>query len=542
MESLPCEIVSKILSQLNVRDWIQCIQVSRSWFVMIPKAVSDIWNHVSIDKDTFPCLTSVRRFPSVQSISVDANHCESTLYAALQHVAACQVSFLELKQARIYSVGRFFKMLEILSMHLKSLTLNITSAAFMDFAHILNTCPHLFHFGYTSDIFVQFDPAKDHLSNLNFHPHLISLSLYTGQAHYDILSILQSCPNLKALKLDVVMPLDCRQILETLPQIEYLHIGSFSILADVVWEPREHEDGLWYLCLEYYKNNIVSNGNWALQKHHRTLRTLHVEHIDPDCLALNYDKLEVLSCRGKNRSHNNSSSRNSSRNSNRRAEGEANGDEDMSEGDSDEADLADLLNQCPNLQALDLCDSSGCLSQSIVNAILRLSSLKTASFLLVNQHETRVYRDQLVRSLAQLPQLTRLDIQIEYFEQRALNAISCIRTLQELYLESSRRSLGVSFDVLAAIQNLRFLGITRFGEFSVDGLVLLRRLETVFFEHCRSVANLLALIDRAPPRLREIILMECLGYDVSVKTLIDHARKQQVEITVHQKVLDHLRE
>ena len=52
--TLPPEIVTDVLLLLNQKDCIECMNVCRSWFKLIPSCAVRLWNKLIISSDSWP--------------------------------------------------------------------------------------------------------------------------------------------------------------------------------------------------------------------------------------------------------------------------------------------------------------------------------------------------------------------------------------------------------------------------------------------------------------------------------------------------------
>ncbi|KAI7880164.1 hypothetical protein K492DRAFT_188055 [Lichtheimia hyalospora FSU 10163] len=90
LHSLPPEIITNIVSQLDRNDCITCIGVCQQWRRAIPPCAAKLWSDVSIATNADHILDHIRYFaPHLRSVTLLSNFGENRLYNALIKLQQC---------------------------------------------------------------------------------------------------------------------------------------------------------------------------------------------------------------------------------------------------------------------------------------------------------------------------------------------------------------------------------------------------------------------------------------------------------------------
>lgn len=148
---------------------------------------------------------------------------------------------------------------------------------------------------------------------------LTTLRIDTKETSFDLYAILQHCPSLLRLKVNLMVQLDYHTILQACPFIQVIHSGPFNMLYDYdthhpsYSQAKEEEDdpcyGVRHLVLHEYRQDRIKNLatlDFILEQH-TTLELLHLElegliHTDWDHMVSRlphhpFHRLKTLCCR-----------------------------------------------------------------------------------------------------------------------------------------------------------------------------------------------------------------------------------------------------
>ncbi|CDH58856.1 predicted protein [Lichtheimia corymbifera JMRC:FSU:9682] len=270
LERFPSEIVRKIANHFNRRDFIECVQVNRSWRQHLPPYSSHLWKHVDIKTDDHLLfLTQTSCFGQyIDSCNIIKGDNDALLYPTLKRLQGCHLQSLVIDWFKIEDNKRLADLLE--NMRCESLKLNGVSGACLDFFGIImaaNGDGCLRHFACHYDAMY---PILALAENENMCPYpppapplpntyqfgLVSLALTTQNIRADWMDILQRCSStLQHIHIDVADPISCHDIMNTCPQLQSMFIGEFGVPKMVKWPPPSSSDkqglryfGHWGTC------------------------------------------------------------------------------------------------------------------------------------------------------------------------------------------------------------------------------------------------------------------------------------------------------
>lgn len=90
LHTLPPEIITNIVSQLDRNDCITCIGVCQQWRRAIPPCAANLWADIAIATNADDTLDHIRYFaPHLRSVTLLSNFGENRLYDALAKLQEC---------------------------------------------------------------------------------------------------------------------------------------------------------------------------------------------------------------------------------------------------------------------------------------------------------------------------------------------------------------------------------------------------------------------------------------------------------------------
>lgn len=197
-------------------------------------------------------------------------------------------------------------------LHHRLLTLELHSTRPLpSLSQIIAACPNVTQLSYAVMPFsVAFRPKYPPMDTGN-HIGLTTLRIDTKETSFDLYAILQHCPSLLRLKVNLMLQLDYHTILKACPSIQYIHSGPFDLLYDydTYTTTNDSYQGLRHLVLHECRQDRIKNLatlDFILEQH-STLELLHLElegliHSDWENLVSrlshhSFYRLETLCCR-----------------------------------------------------------------------------------------------------------------------------------------------------------------------------------------------------------------------------------------------------
>ncbi|CDS10145.1 hypothetical protein LRAMOSA02822 [Lichtheimia ramosa] len=317
METLPSEILDQILSHLDHNDSIECVRVCQSWRKLIPPHVASLWSHIHLQQYAYHILDAVPIFaPFINTITlinfdVHLENALKTLNRTSKHLV---LQKLKLQGTRMQANTGFielFKPLRIDDLWIDDTTRDISEK--IDFLDLMAAAqPRSFYYSDNPNHLPDICPSFTfNLKDINtpFCERLVSLTLRVYGFQYDLMTILQHCPNLKRLQTGYDTHADCQDIMTACPRLEYLDCNSiFDARYQFDWidTPADDEHSRQERSLRFlrYRKATTQTLDFVLQ-HQSTLELLHLDcklnayrpQWQPFALQFQSNTLRMLSCR-----------------------------------------------------------------------------------------------------------------------------------------------------------------------------------------------------------------------------------------------------
>ncbi|KAJ8660893.1 hypothetical protein O0I10_003537 [Lichtheimia ornata] len=270
LERFPPEIVRKIANNFNRHDFLECVQVNRSWRQHLPPYSSHLWKHVDIKTHghlVFLAQTSCFG-QYIDSCNIVKGDNDALLHHALKRLQGCHLQSLVIDWFKIEDNKRLADLLK--NVRCESLKFNGISGVCLDFIGIIMAASEgdcLRHFGCHYDAMY---PILAFAENADMCPYpppppplpiaqdlgLVSLALTTQNLQADWMDILQRCSTtLQHIHIAVADPISCHDIMSTCPQLQSMFIGEFAVPKTVEFPPSSSSDkqglryfGHWGAC------------------------------------------------------------------------------------------------------------------------------------------------------------------------------------------------------------------------------------------------------------------------------------------------------
>lgn len=377
--------------------------------------------------------------------------------------------------------------------------------------HIIAACPDVTQLSYAVMPFSVAYRPKLLPMDTGDHVGLTTLRIDTKETSFDLYAILQHCPSLLRLKVNLMVQLDYHAILKACPSIQVIHSGPFNMLYDYDTQPYYYQQskdgdddddpcyGVRHLVLHEYRQDRIKNLatlDFILEQH-TTLELLHLElegliHTDWDHLVSRlprhtFHRLKTLCCRslyGCRGRH-----------------------------------IAALITACPNLEHLHLCRMHQ-LDPPVWRSLLSLRSLRKLELCIENPDVLMDQQDQQAAaarhhqhvvsggilpwffqtiSRPNTPSLRYLSLSSMgslLIDSAVLLAVASIRTLEDLTLEGVERML-VPPQVMAqfltrlqqhgTLEHLALIRVTCMDIGMLDILFGMSHLKTLKMDKCKSL-------------------------------------------------------
>ncbi|KAI9315581.1 hypothetical protein BX666DRAFT_1878802 [Dichotomocladium elegans] len=226
MDSLPYEVLRPIFSSLTVDDWMQCIQVSKSWQSIVPSAVAELFTHLRIDHQTRRYIAGVRYFPSLYALTLAEK-------VSLSEVPVSQITDITCLKL----VGGFpGAMTEAFGEHRPHVT-SVRCDMFFEgdlrpMYNVLEAFPNLRHY----DFRLLYSSVLDVSNALpdfqrRCHNQLLVLTISIQLVKLKLDELLSYLPNLRMLRfgrgiLDRTDYISCKNLLSHCPKATHIWMGS----------------------------------------------------------------------------------------------------------------------------------------------------------------------------------------------------------------------------------------------------------------------------------------------------------------------------
>lgn len=317
--------------------------------------------------------------------------------------------------------------------------------------------------------------------NTPFCERLVSLTLRVYGFQYDLMTILQHCPNLKRLQTGYDTHADCQDIMTACPRLEYLDCNSiFDARYQFDWidTPADDEHSRQERSLRFlrYRKATTQTLDFVLQ-HQSTLELLHLDcklnayrpQWQPFALQFQSNTLRMLSCRM------------------------------LGDGEF----LSTLLPSCPNLERVQL---NGVRPRA--DLYHALASLPKLELLELGLSSDRTQPEDEPQALAELQQfLSQLSSSLKYLILKKesifynmlkpsvlLAAVRDLRNLEELEVDCEMlvepMDVDQFFIYLSRMPYLKHLGLAslRFPDDLSFAQLASTRIESILLNSCRNVS------------------------------------------------------